>query len=60
MVQLLLFAQEDESILNPNTAKVMKGKYTLSIDGIAFETGINLDAKLVVYGKVYGLSLIHI
>jgi peptide/nickel transport system permease protein len=52
--QLLLFAQEDESILNPNTAKVMKGRYTLSIDGVAFETGINLDAKLVVYGKVYG------
>ncbi|MEM1582200.1 MAG: ABC transporter permease [Candidatus Bathyarchaeia archaeon] len=51
---LLLFAQEDISILSPDSAKVMKGNYKVWIDGIVFETGVNLDAKLVIYGKVYG------
>ncbi|MEM1586207.1 MAG: ABC transporter permease [Candidatus Bathyarchaeia archaeon] len=55
-VTVLLFAQEDASILSPDTAKVMKGKYELWIEGIVFETNIDLDAKLVVYGKVYGLA----
>jgi len=55
-ITLLLFAQEDASILDPGTAKVMKGNYRLWIDGIIFETAANLDAKLVVYGKVYGLA----
>lgn len=53
---ILLFAQEDAGILNPDTAKVMKGTYELLIDGIAFETNADLNAKLVVYGKVYGLA----
>ncbi|MEM3713621.1 MAG: ABC transporter permease [Nitrososphaeria archaeon] len=51
---VLLFAQEDESILNLNTAKVMKGNYKLWIEGTVFEVNVNLDTKLVVYGKVYG------
>jgi len=53
-ISVLLFAQEDESLLDPGTAKVMKGTYRLWIDGIAFEKDVKLDAKLVVYGKVYG------
>ncbi|MEM3478686.1 MAG: ABC transporter permease, partial [Candidatus Bathyarchaeia archaeon] len=55
-VTILLFAQEDASILNPDTVKVMKGTYELLIDGIAFESNADLNAKLVVYGKVYGLA----
>lgn len=55
-VTLLLFAEEDESILSLDTARVMKGVYELWIEGIAFETDVDLDAKLVVYGKVYGLA----
>ncbi len=51
---LLLFAQEDESIFNPNTAKVTKGRYKLQIEAICFETGIDLFSKLVIYGKVHG------
>ena len=50
----LLFAQEDESIFNPNTAKVMKGRYRLQVEAICFETGTDLFSKFVVYGKVYG------
>ncbi|MCX8171643.1 MAG: ABC transporter permease [Candidatus Bathyarchaeota archaeon] len=55
-IVLLLFAQEDFSILSPDTAKVMKGTYELRIDGLVFETNADLNAKLVVYGKVYGLA----
>lgn len=53
-VSILLFAQEDESLLDPGMARVMKGTYRLWIDGIAFEKSVELDVKLVVYGKVYG------
>jgi peptide/nickel transport system permease protein len=53
-VTLLLFAEEDVSILDPSTARVMKGSYRLWIDGIAFEPDVDVDARLVVYGKVYG------
>jgi len=55
-VTLLLFAEEDNSVLKPDTAKVMKGVYELWIEGIIFETKVDLDAKLVIYGKVYGLA----
>lgn len=55
-VTLLLFAQEDSSILKPETAVVQKGTYELLIEGMVFETNVDLDAKLVVYGKVYGLA----
>ncbi len=53
-VALLLFAEEDVSILDPSTARVMKGTYRLWIEGMAFETNVDVDACLVVYGKVYG------
>jgi peptide/nickel transport system permease protein len=53
-VTLLLFAEEDVSILDPGTAKVMKGNYRLWMDGMVFETNVDVDASLVVYGKVYG------
>jgi len=51
---VLLFAQEDESILDPNSLKVMKGNYKLWIEGTLLETNSDLDVKLIVYGKVYG------
>ncbi len=34
----------------------LQGTYELNIDGVAFEKGNELDAELVVYGKVYGLA----
>ncbi|MEM2320463.1 MAG: ABC transporter permease [Candidatus Bathyarchaeia archaeon] len=55
-ITILLFAEEDSSILSPDTARVMKGVYELWIEGIVFEINVDLDAKLVVYGKVYGLA----
>ncbi len=36
--------------------KPLKGTYKLDVDGITFEPGSDFDAKLVVYGKVYGLA----
>lgn len=53
-VLVSLFAVEDDSILNSDTVKVMKGVYKLWIEGVTFETDTDLNAKLNVYGKVYG------
>ncbi|MEM1566651.1 MAG: ABC transporter permease [Candidatus Bathyarchaeia archaeon] len=51
-----LFAVEDESILKPETAQVLKGKYRMVIEGILFGGESDVDARLVVYGKVFGLA----
>lgn len=32
------------------------GKYTLQIQGMVFEEGADLDARMILYGKVYGLA----
>lgn len=53
-VHVLLFAREDESILNSKTVMVEKGTYILRIEGIASESDVNVDVKLVIYGRVYG------
>ncbi|MGB9622505.1 MAG: ABC transporter permease, partial [Candidatus Bathyarchaeia archaeon] len=53
-VVVSLFAVEDDSILNSDTVRVMKGAYRLWIEGVTFETDADIDAKLNVYGKVYG------
>jgi peptide/nickel transport system permease protein len=48
-----LFA--DPATLKPDaTPAVLKGKYQLIVEGLTFEPGSDLDAKLVVYGQAYG------
>ncbi len=34
----------------------LQGTYTLKVDALSFEKGSNLDAEMVLYGKVYGLA----
>ena len=34
----------------------LKGEYQLVVDGLLFEAGDDLDAKLVVYGQLHGLA----
>lgn len=46
-----LFAQPD--VMPPT---VQKGKYELQISALLFEPNAEVDAKLVVYGKVHGLA----
>ena len=57
-VDIVLFAKDKAGMHTKKDAELLKteGKpYKLEIDGIFFEEGFNLDAKLVIYGKVYGL-----
>ena len=35
---------------------VLRGRYALRVDGVLFEEGADLDARLVVYGQVHGLA----
>ena len=46
-----LFAQPD--VLPPT---VLKGQYELQISALLFEPNAEVDAKLVLYGKVHGLA----
>jgi peptide/nickel transport system permease protein len=34
----------------------VKGTYTVIVDGLTFEKGANLDAEIVLYGKVHGIA----
>ena len=38
------------------TPEVLNGRYQLAIEGLTFEKGSELNAKLVVYGQVYGIA----
>uniref|UniRef100_A0A7C5UU84 ABC transporter permease n=1 Tax=Ignisphaera aggregans TaxID=334771 RepID=A0A7C5UU84_9CREN len=58
-VTIALFAKEDPSILNRDTVEVSRGEYRVIVDILMSEEDINniqIDAKLVVYGKVYGIA----
>ena len=48
-----LFTKPNATVDN---AVPLKGRYQLQIEGFFFEEGSNLEAKLVVYGQVYGLA----
>jgi len=51
-----LFAREDNSILRVETVSPLKGKYKMLIEGTIFERNVDVDVKLIVYGKVYGVA----
>jgi len=55
-IEMLLFAKEDETILSPNTVSLSKGVYRVIIEVQTYDASSDVDAKLVVYGKVYGLA----
>lgn len=54
--EVALLATEDDSILRRDTATPLKGKYKMTIEALLFESSANVDAKLLVYGKVHGLA----
>lgn len=43
---------------NPDVEEMLalRGRYELRIEGLLFEEGADLDARLVVYGQVHGLA----
>ena len=51
-----LFAVEDGTMSSTLTAKPLKGKYKLIIEGTLFGEDSDVDTKLTVYGEVYGLA----
>jgi peptide/nickel transport system permease protein len=51
--EIALFAPADATVEN---SVPIKGRYQLRIEGLFFEPDSNIDAKLVVYGQVYGLA----
>jgi len=51
-----LFAVEDSSALRIDMVSPLKGRYDVVIEGTLFEKNSDIDAKLVIYGKVYGFA----
>jgi len=54
--EIALFAKEGTTDSKTIKPQVLKGKYQLVIEGLTFEAGSTLDAKLVIYGQTYGVA----
>ncbi len=54
--QVILFSKLNHDMLNPNTAEVLKGNYTIRVQVIGFSATDDANAKAVVFGEVYGLA----
>lgn len=55
-INTLLFAVKDSTILEKSTVRISRGNYSIDIETIVLEPHVNVDAKLIVYGKVYGMA----
>lgn len=53
---IILFAEKEEGMSDPRKAEVLQGRYSLKVEMVGFSKYDDVDAKLVVYGKVYGLA----
>ncbi len=54
--EVALFAREDASILSPDTKEVLKGRYVVVLVVRSTEKEVDLDMRLNIYGKVFGLA----
>lgn len=52
----ILFAQQGPNMMNHTSAEVLKGRYTFQIRVTAFSDEDDVDAKLLAFGRVYGLA----
>ena len=52
----LLFGRVTAESLASGDFEVEKGDYTLRVEATIFSKGVDLDAKLVVYGTVHGIA----
>ncbi|MET1160377.1 MAG: ABC transporter permease [Thermoprotei archaeon] len=53
--EIALFAKEDASILSKDTVTPLKGRYRVVIEASSADPNADIDVKLNIYGKVYGL-----
>lgn len=54
--EVTLFAADGPTMLTPTAASVLKGQYQLRVKVIAFLQTDDVDARLSVQGKVFGLA----
>lgn len=54
--EVTLFARGGEEMLDPKRAQVLQGRYTIQIAADTFVNEDDIDAKFIVYGKVFGLA----
>ncbi len=53
--EIALFANEGRSILSPDTKEVLKGRYRAVLIFRSSNSEADVDVKLSIYGKVFGL-----
>lgn len=55
-VTALLFSVWDETILSKSSVQVSKGRYKVEIEAMIMDPQVDMNAKLIVYGRVYGIA----
>ncbi|MFQ5911270.1 MAG: hypothetical protein ACE5IJ_11220, partial [Thermoplasmata archaeon] len=51
-----LYAEQASGMMDPATAKTLKGRYSLEITAFAFNSTDTVAARLLNYGRVYGFA----
>ncbi len=54
--EVTLFAKGGEDMLDASRARVLKGEYAFRVIGVAFDAEDNIDGRLIVFGRVFGLA----
>jgi peptide/nickel transport system permease protein len=54
--EVTLFAEGGEDMLDPQRARIMRGEYGLRVIAVAFDTEDDIDGRLLVFGRVFGLA----
>ena len=52
--EVALFAKVDPGMLDPGRAQVLRGRYEIRMQLVAFDLAADISGRLLVYGKVYG------
>lgn len=52
----VFFAKKDKGLLNPDKASVLKGRYRIELKATTLDPNGDVDAKFVLYGKIFGLA----
>jgi peptide/nickel transport system permease protein len=54
--EVVLFAVNDENMLEFNSARVLKGIYEIKIELLATEESDTADGEFIIHGQIYGLA----
>jgi peptide/nickel transport system permease protein len=53
---VIFFARKGEYMSHPEKSEILKGTYRIEMRAVSFDADADVDLKIVLYGRVYGLA----